>query len=90
MGFMVRVGDDELKENRGEKILLGIGWLSVAGAFISSSVFLGIIAVCIGAVLRMDYEENRHGLYLIVMGIISGLSGPILGTLLIWYMDNHF
>jgi hypothetical protein len=51
---------------------------------------LGVIALCIGAVLRMDYGEKKHGIQLMVMGIISGLSGPVLGWFIIWYMDHPF
>jgi cytochrome bd-type quinol oxidase subunit 1 len=62
----------------------------VIAAFFTGSIMLGVIALCIGAVLRMDYEEKKHGLQLMVMGIISGLSGPVLGWFIIWNMDHPF
>jgi hypothetical protein len=78
-----------LKEKKGRKILSVLGWLAVIAAFVSGSIFPGVAAVCIGIVLRMDYEERSKGITLIIMGIISGLSGPVLGTVVIWYMDQN-
>jgi hypothetical protein len=79
-----------VKEMKGRKILLVSGWLAVIAAFFTGTIFSAIVAVCIGVVLKIDYDEQRKGVYLIIMGILSGLSCPVLGTLVIWYMDHKF
>jgi cytochrome bd-type quinol oxidase subunit 1 len=83
-------GGLHLKEKKAKKLLLIVGWLSVVVAFFSGSIILGLVAASIGAVLRMDYEEKRQGRHLLVMGIISGLSGPVLGWVVVRYLDTHF
>lgn len=79
-----------MKEKQGKNILVGVGWLSVILAVVTPSILLGIIAVCMGLVLRKDYEERKHGMVLIVMGIMSGFFAPVLGVILVWYLQKSF
>ena len=73
----------EAKKN-GSFILSSIGWLSVVFLFITlMSPMLMFIPICIGIVLRRDYEERKQeGLAMIILGII----GAILGFLLAMYV----
>lgn len=70
------------KEKNSGKILITIGWLSVILAFVSFPIFLGIVAICMGIVLRRDYQKEKHGYILIVFGIIGGISGSLFAFLL--------
>ena len=74
----------EAKKN-GSFILSSIGWLSVVFLFITlMSPMLMFIPICIGIVLRRDYEERKQeGLAMIILGII----GAILGLLLAVYVQ---
>jgi len=74
----------ETKKNGGA-ILSSIGWLSVAFLFITlMSTMLMFIPICIGIVLRRDYEERKQeGLAMIILGII----GAIVGFLLAMYVQ---
>ena len=74
----------EAKKNGGF-ILSSIGWLSVVFLFINlMSPMLMFIPICIGIVLRRDYEERKQeGLAMIILGII----GAILGFLLAVYVQ---
>jgi hypothetical protein len=76
-------GGPILKENPGKVLLLFAGWLSVIFAFLQSSMLLGVIAICIGLVLRKDYDKRKQGLWIMILGIIGALSGPLLGWLFI-------
>ncbi|SIS45681.1 hypothetical protein [Salimicrobium flavidum] len=67
----------------GRKILLTIGWLSAIFALGVIPVFLGPVAICIGVVLRRDYDSARHGKMLISAGIIGGVVGFSLGFMLV-------
>ncbi|EDL66672.1 hypothetical protein BSG1_04930 [Bacillus sp. SG-1] len=75
------------ENNKGKTLLLVAGWLSVVLAFFEGSLILSIIAVCIGIVLRKDYHDRKKGLYLIIFGIVMGLSGPLLGWFVIRSMQ---
>ena len=74
----------EAKKN-GSFILSSIGWLSVVFLFITlMPPMLMFIPICIGIVLRRDYEERKQeGLAMIILGII----GAILGLLLAVYVQ---
>lgn len=74
------------ENNKGKSLLLIAGWISVLYSFFQGFLILGIIAVIIGIVLRKDYDRKK-GMYLIIFGIVAGLSGPLLGWLVIWSMQ---
>jgi hypothetical protein len=78
-----------IKES-GKKILLILGWIFVIWAFLSGSFIFGLFSASIGFVLKKDYNERSLGLTLIIMGIISGLSGIVFSNLSVWYVDNYF
>ena len=60
-------------------ILSSIGWISVAFLFITlMSPLLMFIPICIGIVLRRDYQEQQQGLAMIILGVISALVGFLL------------
>ena len=68
----------EAKKNGGS-ILSSIGWMSVAFLFITlmPPLFM-FIPICIGIVLRRDYQEQKQGLAIIILGVISALVGFLL------------
>ncbi len=72
-----------------KKIILLVAWFSVIFAFLKGSIIFGVIALSLGFVLKKGYEERKHGITLIVMGIVSGLSGPVIGSILIWSIAQH-
>ncbi|WP_251399873.1 hypothetical protein [Ureibacillus chungkukjangi] len=47
---------------------------------------LMFIPICIGVVLRRDYEAESQGLALIVSGVVGGIVGWILGMLLMNFL----
>ena len=63
----------------GGSILSSIGWISVAFLFITlmPPMFM-FIPICIGIVLRRDYQEQQQGLAMIILGVISALVGFLL------------
>ena len=69
----------EAKKNGGS-ILSSIGWISVVFLFITlMSPLLMFIPICIGIVLRRDYQEQKQeGLAMIILGVISALVGFLL------------
>ena len=71
----------EAKKNGGF-ILSSIGWLSVAFLAITfMPPFLMFIPICIGIVLRRDYEERKQeGLAMIILGVLSALAGFLLAV----------
>ena len=87
-GFALKKEGDFINLS-GKKIIMLVAWFAVIFAFLKGSIILGIIALSLGFVLKKDYDERKLGLTLIIMGIVSGLSGPILGSYIIWYMSNH-
>ncbi|MGE7909767.1 hypothetical protein [Lysinibacillus xylanilyticus] len=64
-----------------KSLLITIGWINALFALVFFQLFCGIIAVCMGIVLRSDYHAKTHGLVLIIVGIISGITGWILNYL---------
>ncbi|MFJ7733649.1 hypothetical protein ACIQXF_17425 [Lysinibacillus sp. NPDC097231] len=65
-------------EKNSKPILITIGWISALFAFFFFQLYCGIIAICMGIVLRRDYHAKKHGLVLIIVGIIGGIAGWIL------------
>lgn len=47
-------------DKNGKKILITIGWLSAVLALGFFPLFLGIVAFCMGVVLKRDYENVRR------------------------------
>lgn len=74
-------------EKKSTSILIFVGWLSILLAVITPSIFLGVIALCMGVVLKRDYDEKRYGMVFMVLGVMSALFGYALGPLLIWSMN---
>ncbi|MFJ7733648.1 hypothetical protein ACIQXF_17420 [Lysinibacillus sp. NPDC097231] len=70
-------------EKNSKPILITIGWISALFAFVFFQLFYGIVAICMGIVLRKDYYAKKHGLVLIIVGIIGGIIGWILNYLYI-------
>ena len=69
----------EAKKNGGS-ILSSIGWLSVA--FLTFNLmppFLMFFPICIGIVLRRDYQEHKQGLAMIILGVVGAITGLLLG-----------
>ena len=64
-----------------KSLLILIGWLNASFALVFFQLFCGIMAICKGIVLRSDYHEKRHGLILIIVGIITGIAAWILNYL---------
>lgn len=70
--------EDEQKSGKG--ILLTVGWLSVfLLTFNLMPPMLLFFPICIGVVIRRDYQENKQGSAMIILGIISGIVGWLLG-----------
>lgn len=74
-------------EKKSTSILIFVGWLSILLAVITPSILLGVIALCMGVVLKRDYDEKRYGMVFMVLGVMSALFGYALGPLLIWSMN---
>ena len=70
----------EAKKN-GDGILSSIGWISVVLLAINSMPpLLMFFPICIGIVLRRDYQERKQeGLAMIISGVISAIIGFLLG-----------
>jgi ABC-type antimicrobial peptide transport system permease subunit len=64
-----------------KSLLITIGWINALFAFVFFQLFCGIIAVCMGIVLKIDYHADKYGLTLIIVGIIGGIAGWILNYL---------
>jgi len=62
-------------------LLLILGWVNVVAALLLFQAFCGLMAICMGIVLKKDYQAPTHGLVLIVVGILSTVIGWLL---------NHF
>lgn len=62
-------------------LLLILGWVNVVAALLLFQAFSGLMAICMGIVLKKDYQAPTHGLVLIVVGILSTVIGWLL---------NHF
>lgn len=62
-------------------LLLILGWVNVVAALLLFQAFSGLMAICMGIVLKKDYQAPTHGLVLIVIGILSTVIGLLL---------NHF
>jgi FtsH-binding integral membrane protein len=77
-----------MKDKKGTNILIFVGWLSVIFAVVTPSILLGLIAFCMGLVLKKDYEEKQYGIVFMILGIMSGISGYVIGPLLIWYIEK--
>ncbi|TGB05422.1 hypothetical protein E4663_01140 [Halobacillus salinus] len=69
------------KEKDGKVILLTIGWLSAVLAFGFFPFFLGAVAISMGVVLRRDYDVDKQGTSLILVGIIGIVLGTLIGVL---------
>ena len=69
----------EAKKN-GDGILSSIGWISVVLLAINlMPPLLMFFPICIGIVLRRDYQEQKQGLAMIISGVISAIVGFLLG-----------
>ncbi|MFM9534135.1 MULTISPECIES: hypothetical protein [Lysinibacillus] len=64
-----------------KRLLLSIGWVNVVAALLLFQAFCGLMAICMGIVLKKDYQAPTHGLVLIGVGIVSTVIG---------WMLNHF
>lgn len=64
-----------------KSLLITIGWLNALFALVFFQLFCGIIAICMGIVLRSDYQKKKHGFVLIIVGIIVGIAGWVLNYL---------
>ena len=62
-------------------LLLILGWVNVVAALLLFQAFCGLMAICMGIVLKKDYQAPTHGLVLIVVGSLSTVIGWLL---------NHF
>ena len=70
----------EVEQKNGKAILLTIGWLSVTLlTFNLIPPMLLFFPICIGVVIRRDYQGDKQGLAMIILGIISGVVGWLLG-----------
>ena len=77
---------DNVQKN-GKTILSSVGWISVVLLTCQlMAPLLMFIPICIGVVLRRDYEADSHGLALIVSGIVSGIIGWVLGIFLMSFL----
>ena len=68
-------------EKNCKSLLITIGWINALFAFVFFQLFCGIIAVCMGIVLKSDYHADKHGFTLIIVGTIGGIAGWILNYL---------
>lgn len=68
-------------KNNSKQLLLIIDWVNVVVALLLFQAFCGLMAICMGIVLKKDYQAPTHGLVLIVLGILSTVIGWLL---------NHF
>lgn len=74
-------------EKSGKRILVTLGWLSVVLLTCNlMAPLLMFIPICIGIVLRRDYEADSQGLALIVSGIVSGILGWMIGMYLVSFL----
>ncbi|WP_342025950.1 hypothetical protein AADC60_04045 [Cytobacillus pseudoceanisediminis] len=72
----------EGEQKNGKRILLTIGWLSVTLlTFNLMPPMLIFFPICIGVVIRRDYQGDKQGTAMIILGIISGIVGWLLGML---------
>jgi len=71
----------ETKKNGGS-ILSSIGWISVAFlTLLLMPPYLMFLPICIGVVLRRDYQERKQeGLAMILSGVIGTIIGFLLGV----------
>ncbi|OHX42901.1 MULTISPECIES: hypothetical protein [Cytobacillus] len=77
----------EAEQKSGKGILLTIGWLSVILlTFNLIPPMLLFFPICIGVVIRRDYQEDKLGSAMIILGIISGITGWLLGI----FVSNNF
>lgn len=77
----------ETEQKNGKKILATVGWISVVLLTCHlMAPLLMFIPICIGVVLRRDYEAESQGLALIVSGVVGGIIGWILGMLLMNFL----
>ncbi|MBN8203181.1 hypothetical protein JI665_22145 [Bacillus sp. NTK034] len=68
------------EQKNGKAILLTIGWLSVVLLFFNLiPPMLLFFPISIGVVIRRDYQGDKQGSAMIVLGLISGLVGWLLG-----------
>lgn len=75
-------GTVEATQKNGKTILLTIGWLSIVLLTINIiPPLLLFFPICIGVVLRRDYECEKQGAVMITLGVISSVIGYILGLL---------
>lgn len=70
-----------VQEHNSKRLLLLIGWVNVVFALLLFQAFCGLMAICMGVVLRKDYDAARHGLLLIIFGIVCTIAGWILNLL---------
>ena len=74
----------EVEQKNGKAILQTIGWLSVILlTFNLMPPLLLFFPICIGVVIRRDYQGDKQGLAMIILGVISGLIGWLLGMFVI-------
>ncbi|MGE7691255.1 hypothetical protein ACQKMI_18840 [Lysinibacillus sp. NPDC097214] len=64
-----------------KSLLILIGWINVSFALVFFQLFCGIMTICMGVVLKSDYHAKKHGLILIIVGIMAGIAGWILNYL---------
>lgn len=79
--MIVKRGIFMRNEKNCKSLLITIGWINALFAFVFFQLFCGIIAVCMGIVLKSDYHAEKHGFTLIIVGIIGGRAGWILNYL---------
>ncbi|MFJ7886775.1 hypothetical protein ACIQYL_01650 [Lysinibacillus xylanilyticus] len=64
-----------------KSLLITIGWINALFALVFFQLFCGIITICMGVILRSDYHAKKHGLVLIIVGVLTGIIGWILNYL---------
>ena len=81
MYFLVIEGWGMETKKNGGSILSSIGWICVALlTLLLMPPYFMFLPICIGVVLRRDYQERKQeGLAMIISGIIGTIIGVLLG-----------
>lgn len=70
----------ENEQKSGKTILVTTGWISVVLLICNlMAPLLMFIPICIGVVLKRDYQAENQGLAIMVSGIVGGIFGWVLG-----------
>ncbi|KPN96348.1 hypothetical protein [Lysinibacillus sp. ZYM-1] len=74
-------------KKNGKNILVTIGWLSVVLSIVFP-IYLAIIEICMGVVLKRDYDAPKHGRILIVAGIIGFIAACAVNYMLLQHVGD--